>query len=447
MSLDKYFSTSIPSKEIPENSGETTQILETVSRSKKQYLSQNVYDATIERIDYLLDEFPNLYLSFSGGKDSTVLLHLTIQEARKKHCLPVKVLFIDLEAQYKATIHHVEEMMLDNPEIDPYWIALPFNLRNAVSVYQPQWVCWNKHEREKWVRPMPEYSCVINQATIPKEWNWYYEGMEFEEFIGKFGLWMRDRSGSPILTAALIAIRADESLNRFLAVKKESDEPTYKGKAWTTKFRKDLYNAYPIYDWKTEDIWTVIGKKDLAYNRIYDLIYLTGKSIHETRICQPYGDDQRQGLDLFRKVEPETWGKVVQRVSGANLGNIYCSTELLGHRKTIKPSHLSWREYANFLLSTIPKYQSHIYKERIEQFFDWWEENEFWMRNNVPDATPPKNDPRWLKPDGTRYRKIPSWERIAKCILKNDINCKSLSFGCVVGGYPRYLKLKQQYGE
>lgn len=412
----------------------------------KKYLDKDVYTATLERINYVLDEFESFYISFSGGKDSSVLLHLLIQEAEKRDRLPINVLFIDLEAQYKATINHIKEMLIDNQKVTVHWICLPITLRNAVSIYQPKWVCWNEKKRDIWVRDMPSHDCVINSKNMPPEWRkWFYAGMEFEEFIIKFGMWERDRKNK--LTACLIAIRSDESLNRFLAIKKEKEESKYKGANWTTFVRKNLYNAYPIYDWKTEDIWTAVGKFNLKYNKIYDLMYMVGRSIHEARICQPYGDDQRKGLDLFRKIEPETWFKVVERVAGANFGNIYRGLKILGNGKVIKPDHYSWKEYANFLLNTIPKYQAHIYQERIDQFFDWWEKEENWKREDVPDAMPPKTDSRWIKKDGTRHKKIPCWERIAKCILKNDINCRSLSFGCVVGGYPRYLKLKEKYGE
>jgi predicted phosphoadenosine phosphosulfate sulfurtransferase len=414
------------------------------TEAKKIYQKENVYEASINRINFILDHFPNFYLSFSGGKDSSLTLHLLLQEARKRERLPVKVLFIDLEAQYKSTINHVEEMLVDNSEIEPYWICLPLNLRNAVSIYQPQWICWNEEKRDIWVRDMPKHKCIINETTMPN-WEWFYKGMEFEEFIIHFGKWIRNKNNK--LTTTVVAIRADESLHRYLAVKNRKEERIFKSKPWTTKIRKNLYNSYPIYDWKTEDIWTAVGKFNLKYNKIYDLMYMTGRSIHDSRICQPYGDDQRQGLDLFRKIEPKTWFKVVERVAGANYGNIYQGLEILGNGQIKKPDKYTWKEYTNFLLNTIPKYQAHIYKERIEQFFDWWEEEEGWERKDVPDERPPKSDPIWYKEDGTQYRRIPAWDRIAKCILKNDLCCKSLSFGCVVGGYPRLQKLKRKYGE
>lgn len=38
---------------------------------KKRYLGQNVLDAARSRIKWVFDTFPKIYISFSGGKDST----------------------------------------------------------------------------------------------------------------------------------------------------------------------------------------------------------------------------------------------------------------------------------------------------------------------------------------------------------------------------------------
>lgn len=90
-------------------------IPEELGHREKHYLDIDVYTATLQRLNTMFDEFPNYFISFSGGKDSTVALHLTLQEARRRNRLPVKVLFIDLEAQYDATIHHIEEISLATP--------------------------------------------------------------------------------------------------------------------------------------------------------------------------------------------------------------------------------------------------------------------------------------------------------------------------------------------
>jgi predicted phosphoadenosine phosphosulfate sulfurtransferase len=93
-------------------------------------------------------------------------------------------------------------------------------------------------------------------------------------------------------------------------------------KVYTTKVTPSVFNVYPIYDWTTEDIWIFHAKNiDKPYNKLYELMYKAGLSIHQQRICQPYGDDQRRGLWLFHLIEPETWAKVVARVNGANSGH------------------------------------------------------------------------------------------------------------------------------
>ena len=46
---------------------------------KKKYLEQNVYEAFQERLHFLFNEFDNVFVSFSGGKDSSLLLNLVLK--------------------------------------------------------------------------------------------------------------------------------------------------------------------------------------------------------------------------------------------------------------------------------------------------------------------------------------------------------------------------------
>ena len=121
----------------------------------REYTNKNVLTAAKERIAYTFDNFEKILLSFSGGKDSSVMLHLVMEEAILRN-RKIGVMLIDFEAQYKATMEHAEEILdLYKDYIDLHWICLPIKLRNAVSNYQPSWTAWDENHKNDWVRDMP----------------------------------------------------------------------------------------------------------------------------------------------------------------------------------------------------------------------------------------------------------------------------------------------------
>ncbi|MBC6573353.1 phosphoadenosine phosphosulfate reductase family protein, partial [Escherichia coli] len=67
--------------------------------TEKVFTGENILRAATARIEWIFETFQSVCLSFSGGKDSTVLFHLVANVARRKKC-HFSVLFIDWEAQY-----------------------------------------------------------------------------------------------------------------------------------------------------------------------------------------------------------------------------------------------------------------------------------------------------------------------------------------------------------
>ncbi len=131
----------------------------------KKYTHKNVYQASIERYEVIYSEFEKVYVSFSGGKDSGIMLNMAIEAARRTGKLPVHVLIVDLEGQYKHTMDYVERM-LSRPEVNSYWICLPIHLRNAVSQFQPHWICWDEEKKDAWIRPLPKHKGVISDINF-----------------------------------------------------------------------------------------------------------------------------------------------------------------------------------------------------------------------------------------------------------------------------------------
>lgn len=381
----------------------------------KIYEEQNVLDAALERLRYVFRTFENVYFSVSGGKDSSVMVQLAERVAAETG-RTYDVLYIDLEAQYAHTIAHIEELKTLAHIGMFYHVALPMALRNAVSMLQSKWICWDEEEKSLWVRPLQEGA--ITQQNCP--WPWFHRGMEFEEFIVEFACWYHDKHVGK--TACGVGIRADESLNRFQTIAFHERKEEYEGQHWTTKLAEDIYNFYPIYDWRTEDIWGAVSQLGLMSNEIYELMYKNGLSIHQQRLCQPYGDDQRNGLDQFHALEPETWEKVLYRVNGVNFGNIYCRTTALGNIKSFKPANMEWEQYTIFLLESIGLYNRELmlhYYGKIRKFIRWFEKTEGITIADIPGEADKKLE---------QQRKAISWRRIARAIEKNDFYMKRLSF-------------------
>jgi predicted phosphoadenosine phosphosulfate sulfurtransferase len=376
----------------------------------KRYLSIDVETAARQRIAWTFDTFDKVYVSYSAGKDSTVLLHLVAEEARRRG-RRAGVLLIDLEGQYQLTIDHAQAQMAEYADVlDPFWVCLPIALRNAVSVFEPKWLCWDPEVEEAWIRRPPP-----GAITDPLFFPFFQSGMEFEEFVPLFGEWY----AAGVDTACLVGIRSDESLNRYRSIASTS-KIRRDGRQWTTVISEHVTNVYPVYDWRGEDIWTWHARNpDARYNRLYDLMHKAGLPLGHMRICQPYGDDQRRGLWLFHVIEPETWARVVARVNGANGGALYVQEwgSINGYRRVTKPEGHTWQSFAELLLASMPPHMEEHYRNKILLHIKWWQERGF--PEGIPDEAPYELE---------AARKAPSWRRVCKSLLRNDYWGKGLGF-------------------
>ena len=429
----------------------------------KKYLEKNVYEALQDRLKFIFDNFDNIYVSFSGGKDSGLLLNMVLSyKRRNKIAKKIGVFHQDFEAQYQTTTDFVSRMFENNlRDIEPYWVCLPMGSRCAVSNYQMYWYPWDPDKEELWVRPMPKMPYIINMDNNP--FDFYRYKMVQEDLYAEFGEWYsRQKKGK---TICLLGIRADESLNRYRAY--ANDRKTImQGNQWTTKMGENWWNAYPIYDWTTKDVWIANGKFDYDYNRIYDLFWKAGLSISQMRVESPYHESAKESLNLYRVLEPATWVRVVSRVQGANFGAIYGSSHALGARKIELPPGHTWRSYVKFLLATLPEAMRRNYIEKFKTSIRFW-----WKKGGVVDEEAIKeleacnypirhNGKSNYKsnkekiaflgtPDHTDDIKstidIPSWKRMAVCILKNDHLCKYMGFSQTQKQNQRQKELMEKY--
>lgn len=397
----------------------------------KRGLGIDVLTAAQDRIAWAFDRFQRLYISFSGGKDSTVLLHLVMEEARRRK-RTVGMLFIDWECQFTMTIDHVRHMYsLYADCADPYWVAIPIRTWNGCSQHEPEWVAWDEEKESLWVREKDPFS-IRDKAFFP----FYYPNMMFEEFTPLFAKWYSQNEDC----GCFVGIRTDESLNRFRTIARE--KPRIEGKGWTTNVIDNVWNVYPIYDWQTQDDWVYCGKFRKPYNKLYDVMYQAGLSIHQMRIDEPFGDTQRQGLWLYQVVEPQLWAKMTLRVAGANTGAIYSNERgnVLGLHSVTLPSGHTWESFSRLLLRTMPKHTAEHYRNKIAKYLNWY------RTRGYPDGIPDSAD-HVLESKGL----MPSWRRLCKALLRNDFWCKTIGFSPTKSSaYSKYMDLmrkrRQEWG-
>ncbi len=429
----------------------------------KIYQDKNVYEAVQERLNFIFENFDNIYVSFSGGKDSGLLLNMVL-DYKRKHNIEKKigVFHQDFEAQYELTTEYVTKMYDDNiDDIEPYWVCLPMGSRCAVSNYQMYWYPWDDKKEDLWVRKMPDRPYIINLKNNP--FDFYRYKMAQEDLYAEFAKWYgRTHQGTSV---CLVGIRADESINRYRAYANVRKN-LMKSSQWTTKISDRMYNAYPLYDWATKDVWIANAKENYEYNKIYDLYYRAGVPISQMRVSSPYHENAKESLNLYRVLEPATWVKVVSRVNGANFAAMYGNSKLMGVGRITLPEGYTWRRYVKFLLATLPE---GIRKNYIQKFKTsirfWWkkggvvndealkelEDCDYNIRRNgKSNYKSTKERVVFLgTPDDTDDIKssidIPSWKRMAVCILKNDHLCKHMGFAQTKSQTRREKELLEKY--
>lgn len=421
----------------------------------------NVYEASNERIDFIFKNFKRIYVSFSGGKDSGVMLNLVLDYMRRNGITEkVGVMILDNEANYTHSLEFMHKILTDNLDLlDVYWCCLPITLPCTVSSYAIEWQCWGLRDKQRWIRPMPKQSYVVNTENCP--FDFFKEDMQYFEFWDKFGDWYAQGEEC----ACLIGIRTHESLNRWRAIMNENKEMKG-GHMWTKKNTNYVYNCYPIYDWKTEDIWTGNAKFEWEYNELYDVFYKAGLSIHQMRVASPFMSESKSSLNLYRVIDPGVWATLCARVQGANFIATY-GKQLNYHSFKLPPNH-TWKSFVKFLLDTLPKEVAENFKRRFIQSLRYWGRT----GRGLPDKTIKelekagidfttngetvhgnkdktrvviKSFPDHLDMLSCHNSDVASWKRFAITILKNDHTCKYLGLAPTKEQAVRQREIMEKY--
>lgn len=390
----------------------------------------NVYEASTKRIEEAILTHDDFYVSFSGGKDSGVLLNLVIEVATRLNRLPVKTVFSDLEIIFEETSRYTQSQM-DRSEVEPYWLCLAEIENNASSVYQRYFKYWGKNE-QPWARDMPTMPYVIHEDNIPEWLAPYYTNRSSNEWtITRFGEALCDKTGAKDV-ANFIGMRDDESYGRLMNVRcmKNRDKKNPHTYRYIHKDPR-TWICLPIHDWKVADIWHYYAVNKLDYNRVYDAMWKMGIPVHEQRTCFAFGEEQSKTLNQWCVIEPDTWDRMVYRVQGVNFGKIYNHTRI-NSGKVKKPENLTWKEYTKVLMASLPDDARNIFEEKFKIVFRYhkvyYEEKEG-ISPDVYIQDSRKQVKTLMQSTGLAQKYFITWETLASAIIKRDFVFKRYGFG------------------
>lgn len=361
------------------------------------FVDRNVYELACERVSTVFDRYDHVAVSFSGGKDSTVVLQLALAEAERRDRV-VDVVTFDEEAIHPPTVEYIRRVS-KMPRVSMRWMCWPIKHRNACSRKQPWWFPWAPEDAHKWTRELPAEANV----EYPDSWRTdpgtrrpmpEIQHLLYPKSLGTVGV--------------MLGIRTQESIRRYRALTLRALDN------WISPFAdgKHIALCKPIYDWKTEDVWTAPHRFGWDYNRTYDVYAAAGIKPHAQRVTPPFGEEPLQGLHQWAVCFPETWERMVGRVEGVATAGRYARSPLYanGTMLSAPPEGFTWQDLIRHELMKWPEKERKQIAARITDEI---------ATHNRRTAGAPIPD---VDPEGTASRAtMVSWQFLYMIAVRGDL--------------------------
>lgn len=323
-------------------------------RTKQVLEDEDLVERTRERYDRLFEEYDDIYLAFSSGKDSGLLLNMAI-EAWHRHDDwddPIYLTHIDPEFHYPESMDYFERVIANNPEaVHMLWFAVPAVQPKLTNDYDGEEYRYFFDERhaDKWVRDIPTWDDYDNADLIrpdhPHLKDDFKLGWAYSDTVNH---WIsKETPATEQETIQLIGLRAEESMMRYNTI-------IQKG-GWIRHGADDdpqPDSGWPVYDWSAEDLWTAHHKFDWDYSEVYDKMHQMGDPPTKSRNGPPWhgpGISNRTAYEKVRHMWPELYEKAEHRYEGCVLsfefgGDLYVPK---------KPDGETWREHTARLVNSM----------------------------------------------------------------------------------------------
>lgn len=277
---------------------------------KRCKASINVVQAAEIRIINVFRNGLNVFMSFSGGKDSLCLARLVLSLAQSGKINPqqLTVQFIDEEAIFPCIEAKVKEwrkkFLMIGAKFEWYCCEVKhFNCFNELS-NDETFICWDSNKQDVWVRQPPPFAIRNHPLLNPKI-------DSYQDFLPRICA-----SGITIT-----GIRTAESVQRLQNIA----SMLRAGKNMTNKRQ-----VFPIYDWTDKDVWLYLLQEHVDIPDIYLYLWQSGTGRRQLRVSQFFSVDTAKSLVKMNEYYPNLMDRIIKREPNAYLAAMYWDSEMFG---------------------------------------------------------------------------------------------------------------------
>ena len=304
----------------------------------------DVVTAARQRIKNVFRNGVPVYMSFSGGKDSLALAHLVYSLIQAGEIDPalLTVVFIDEEAIFDCieatTKAWRKKFLLAGAKFQWWCIEVKhFNCLNQLS-NDESFVCWDSRKAAQWVRQPPAFALRNHPKLRPRV-------DSYQSFLPRV-----TRDG-----IMLSGVRASESVQRLQYMSALN---------MGLKGMTDSNTIYPIYDWKTSDVWLYLRDQQVQIPEVYLQMYQVGVGKNRLRVSQFFSIDTVPVLVNLGEYDPYLMERVLRREPNAYLAMLYWDSEMF-RRTTRTRKELEGEDDRNFRALL-----KEILFQKFDEYFD-----------------------------------------------------------------------------